>query len=626
MDFKQYKQLVSELTIGKKLPDAIYVHKSQVKSLPKVLTSLTVKAAEAFKIRGVSWNIVKFQKRDFKLSYLSYPDFDNYAYPALKRSHTVDLTKYGMKTSDYAKSKNPPILHRKETFVSEDYPHAALFREITAEGEAIGLYENVRSIGFKNNWERLISNKGYLLDETGRLQPKADEPVVEAATDFDGDVKRHKTAIARDQLSGPMKQLAKHGFLGGQWSILDYGCGRGDDINELEAHGIDCIGWDPVFAPEAERVSCDIVNLGYVLNVIEDREERTDTLKTAWQYADKMLIASVMVAGESVIRQFKPYKDGVITQINTFQKYYSQSEFRSYLETNLDGSAIAVGQGIFVLFKDADMEQDFLIARQQVKRDWQQLTQRQRREKVKKVDQTTIEKHQELFDDFWGTLLDLGRPPANEEFEYTDQLRRVAKSNKQAFEAALRYYGEETYQQAQSLRRDDLLLYFALGLFEKRQAYTNMPNGLKRDVKAFFDNYKTAIKVSTIALYSVGNPALIETKAIQAYETLQTGEFVERHSWIIHRSVIESLPVELRIYIGCGTQLYGDIDDFDLVKIHFTSGKVSLMRYDDWSKDMPLLVERVKIKLRELDIDFFDYGDEYESTPLENKAAYVAVK
>jgi len=157
MDFKQYKKLVSELTIGKKLPDAVYIHKSQVKSLPKVLTSLTVKAAEAFKIKGVSWNIVKFQKRDFKLSYLSYPDFDNYAYPALKRSHTVDLTKYGMKSSDYAKSKNPPILHRKETFVSEDYPHAALFREITAEGEAIGLYENVRSIGFKNNWERLIS-------------------------------------------------------------------------------------------------------------------------------------------------------------------------------------------------------------------------------------------------------------------------------------------------------------------------------------------------------------------------------------------------------------------------------------------------------------------------------------
>ena len=151
-----------------------------------------------------------------------------------------------------------------------------------------------------------------------------------------------------------------------------------------------------------------------------------------------------------------------------------------------------------------------------------------------------------------------------------------------------------------------------------------MPNGLKRDIKAFFDDYKTAIKVATMALYSVGDPNLIETKANEAYELLNTGEFLEGHSWIIHRSTIQSLPVELRIYIGCGTQLYGDIEEFELVKIHFTSGKVSLMRYDDWSKDTPMLVERVKIKLRELDIDFFDYGGEYESTPLENKNIFVS--
>lgn len=623
MDFKTYKEIVSSLTIGKKLPDAIYVHKSQLKQLPQKLGLLTIKGAEAFKITPASWNIVKFQKRDFKISFLNYPDFDKYAYPALKSSRTVDLTKYGVKLSDYSKSNNPPILHRKETFVADDYKHIDIFREITAEGEAIGLYENVRSIGFKKNWERLISNKGYYLDETGRLYPKADEPQKAIESDFDGDVKRHKTAIARDQLSAPMKLLAKHGFLDGQWSVLDYGCGRGDDIKELEAHGMDCIGWDPVFAPEAERVACDIVNLGYVLNVIEEREERTVTLKTAWEYADKMLIASVMVAGESVVRQFKPYKDGVITQINTFQKYYSQSEFRSYLESSLGSSAIAVGQGIFVLFKDADMEQSFLIARQQVKRDWQQLTQRVRPAKVKQVTATTIEKNQDLFDDFWSTILDLGRPPANDEFEFTDQLRRVAKSNKQAFDAALRHYGEDLYEQAKQLRQNDLLLYFALGLFDKRQAYTHMPNGLKRDVKAFFEDYKTAIKVATMALYSVGDPALIESKANEAYETLKIGEFVVGHSWIIHRAAIQSLPVELRIYVGCGTQLYGDIEEFDLVKIHFTSGKVSLMRYDDWSKDTPMLVERVKIKLRELDIDFFDYGDEYESTPLENKVDFV---
>ena len=75
----------------------------------------------------------------------------------------------------------------------------------------------------------------------------------------------------------------------------------------------------------------------------------------------------------------------------------------------------------------------------------------------------------------------------------------------------------------------------------------------------------------------------------------------------------------LRIYIGCAIQLYGDIEEMQLIKAHIRSGKVSLMRYKDWEKETPLLIERIKIKLRDQDIDFFDYVGEYEPTPLLNK-------
>ncbi len=54
-----------------------------------------------------------------------------------------------------------------------------------------------------------------------------------------------------------------------------------------------------------------------------------------------------MVAGESITRQFTPYKDGVITSRNTFQRYYTQSEFKAYLEGSLGETAIAAGQGVF---------------------------------------------------------------------------------------------------------------------------------------------------------------------------------------------------------------------------------------------------------------------------------------
>ena len=620
MDYQEYKGLVAQIKIGKQLPDSVYVHNSSLSGVPAKLVAITIKIADLLKIVDEAWNIVKFNKRDFKLSLLSYPAFDSYAYPALNHSFTIDLAKLSVREASYKDSTNPPILHRKETFVADDYPLREEFCGITAEGESIDLYENTRTIGFKQSWERLISRKGYFLDDIGRLQPKAATPIfIEPDPNAPIEIARHKTAIDRNHLSAPMQLLARHGYLNGDRSILDYGCGKGDDLTELEAHGIDCIGWDPAHRPDTDPIISDIVNLGFVLNVIEDRAERDLTLQRAWEYADQLLIVSVMVAGESIIRQFEPYKDGIITSINTFQKYYSQSEIRSYLETTIGQSAIAVGQGIFILFKDKLEEQMFLLKRQHVTRDWKQLTQRERRSASKDISTELIDKHQALFDDFWSTTLDLGRIPANSEFEHSEQLRRVAGSHLKAFHALNEQYGGSLFIKAQEARKNDLLVYFALGLFEKRQAYIQMPDSLKRDIKSFFQSITAAQEQARDILFSVGRPEVIQAACVEAQEQIQCGEYTDGHSFTFHKDFLNSLPPVLRIYIGCAIQLYGDIEEMQLIKAHIRSGKVSLMRYKDWEKETPLLIERIKIKLRDQDIDFFDYVGEYEPTPLLNK-------
>ena len=158
-----------------------------------------------------------------------------------------------------------------------------------------------------------------------------------------------------------MQTLAKNSYLNGDYTILDYGCGKGDDARELEAHGLDVAAWDPVHNPEGQLIASDLVNLGFVINVIEDITERSTTISRAFALANTLLVVSAMVAGESVTSQFTSYKDGVITSRNTFQKYYSQGELRSYLERTLDENAIAVGQGVFYIFKDKVREQDFFI-------------------------------------------------------------------------------------------------------------------------------------------------------------------------------------------------------------------------------------------------------------------------
>ena len=92
----------------------------------------------------------------------------------------------------------------------------------------------------------------------------------------------------------------------------------------------------------------------------------------------------------------------------------------------------------------------------------------------------------------------------------------------------------------------------------------------------------------------------------------------------LHVSLVEQLPPLLRIYVGCAAVLYGDYRNADLVKIHIGSGKVSLMRYDDFEgQPLPRMVERVKIKLREQDIDYFAYGEDYEPPFLFHKSRYI---
>lgn len=624
MEFRQFNNLVKEISTGKQLPDSVYVHESAIGAVPIVLSELVLKVANALEIPVDGWNILKFYKRDFKIAFLSYPGFEHDSYPALQHSYTVDLTKLSMRKSEYGKSDNPPILHRKETFVSETYPLRSVFESITQEGEAIGLYENSRSIGFRKNWDRLISNKGYFLDSKGRLKAKSDreDEHREDAIPIDEEIHRHKTAIDRNQLSQPMQILARHNYLDGNLSILDYGCGKGDDLRELEAHGIDAAGWDPVHYPAGLLVNSDIVNLGFVLNVIEDRDERIDTLKRAWEYTDKILIASVMVAGDSVISQFTPFKDGVITSRKTFQKYYAQSEFRSFLETCLSENAIAVGQGIFLLFKDKIEEQIFLLERQHIRRDWTQKTQRAINAREPGITKDIVDKHTELFTDYWETTLELGRIPANSEFEFSDQIRRITGSHNKAHKALLKHLGEDLFTEAQRRRKEDLLVYFALGLFEKRKPQTQMPESLKRDIKAFYSSYSVALEEAREALFAVGNPALIEESCLAAYKVLKCGELSEGHSYTFHKKYLGDLPSTLRIYIGCATQLYGDLEEIQLIKVHMNSGKVSLMGYKDWSTDTPLLVERIKIKMRDQEVDFFDYTGPFSPQPLINKQIF----
>ncbi|MCG9684862.1 DNA phosphorothioation-associated putative methyltransferase [Vibrio sp. Isolate23] len=620
MDFQSFKQLVKQIHIGKQLPDAVYLHRDAMSEIPPELRKFIPAVAQAVNLPDNQWNLIKLFKKEFRLSLLNYPTFYTDSYPALEQSLNVDLSKLSHKVTCYRSSENPPILHRKETMILPSSDHYELFTALTKEGVEAGLYENTRTIGFKQSWLNLIQKKGYRLVD-GRILK--DEPDALNDAQQEPGIDRHKTAIVRHELSGPMKTLAKQGYLDGRFSIFDYGCGRGDDLRELEAHGLDVLGWDPVFSPDNDKVNSDIVNLGFVLNVIEDQDERLEALLSAWELANKILVVSVMLANDSYIAQFQPYKDGVITTRNTFQKYYAQSEFKGYLERSLQEDAIAVAPGIFYIFKDKLEEQRYLQSKYQRHHTWHQLTSPQPIESKDKA-KLVISQNSTLFDDFWNVCLELGRVPANDEFNRSEEVRSLIGSHKKVFGLLQEMFDTKEFEKAEKRRKEDLLLYFTMGLFEKRKPYTQHPESLKRDIKALFDDYKTALNLAAELLFAIADTNLINTQCEKAHQQLPASLLNEGHSIILHRDYIDDLPLLLRVYVGAGLQMYGELDEeIDLVKVHITSGKLTLTAYDNFEHSVPFLVERIKIKMAEQDIDFFDYVNEKRRPPLLNKHLYM---
>jgi 2-polyprenyl-3-methyl-5-hydroxy-6-metoxy-1,4-benzoquinol methylase len=80
-----------------------------------------------------------------------------------------------------------------------------------------------------------------------------------------------KTAISRRSMSKPARILRDKGLLKGE--VLDYGCGKGKDVEALG-----CDGYDPTYAPDFPEGPYDTILCTYVLNVVSARAER-DILK-----------------------------------------------------------------------------------------------------------------------------------------------------------------------------------------------------------------------------------------------------------------------------------------------------------------------------------------------------------
>jgi len=614
----QYALLLRELPFGKHLPDSKYIHVCGLSLLPREYSELVEQAEKIASLTKRCFNVVKFHVNAKRVSLLSYPSFFDEGFPDLASSWTVDLEQLTAKARTYASEGNPPILHRKELLLPPDHPLQGVFSVLTRAAEEQGLLDDAKTIGRRAAWELKLGHLGLVVQgneliERTVSQEKSDEEIL-----------RHKTALVRYELSSPMQQLWRHGFLEGDYSVFDYGCGRGDDVGALKAQGIKAHGWDPHFQAESPKLKSDVVNLGFVLNVIEDLEERREALTGAWDLADKLLVVATILGGRSVFEKFRTYRDGVLTRNGTFQKYFRQAELREYCELQLGREPVVVAPGIVFIFKDDDTEQAFLAARELSRRPTVPLPRVGRvRPDPGARKPTRWEIHSELIGEFWACATELGRMPYADEFSRSEELRINVGSLKTVFRHCLADFGADFLQARKSMRMADRLVYLALNFFEQRRSFKQLPESVRRDVKAFWNSHNRAREEAKDLLFSIGSAEVIY-EACRAAEKQELGYLDGQKAFFFHSSVTPQLPAALRIYLGCAARIYGDFEGIDLIKLHIGSNKVSLMRYDDFSgRALPLLLERTKILLRAADYEVYLYGEEFPPPPLYLKGRYL---
>ena len=406
-----------------------------------------------------------------------------------------------------------------------------------------------------------------------------------------------------------MKRAISDGLVSPAVTLFDYGCGRGGDLELLGAQGISCSGWDPAFRSEVERSSADVVNLGFVINVIEKPAERAEALRKSWGLARSLLVVSAQVHVSSRGRTAVPYGDGVVTARSTFQKFFEQSELKAYIESELGTEAVPAEPGIFYVFRDEAARQQFIANRF-----------RRRLAAPRKLrSEVLYEENKELLDAFMEALAEYGRLPDPEEWSRTTEIAERFGSLNRAFGLVRRITGPEDWEQIAQKRREDLLVFLALARFRSRPPISTLPKSLQRDIRSFIGPYTKACREADELLFKAGDAAAID----EACKRSAIGKLLPDDLYV-HRDTLDSLEPLLRIYEGCGRAFLGEVEGANLIKIHRRTGKLSYLVYPDFEDDPhPALLRCVKLNLRTRQIDTYDYAQSANPPVLHRKETFL---
>ena len=405
-----------------------------------------------------------------------------------------------------------------------------------------------------------------------------------------------------------MARALDDGLVTAATSVLDYGCGRGGDVERLKRMGITCGGYDPTFFPHTPRKPADVVNLGFVVNVIEKPRERVQVLKRAWSLAEHVLVVSARLEDESKDFRGEHCGDGMLTGGGTFQKLYTQQSLRHWIETTLAKQSVAAAPGVFYVFREQQAEQAFLAARVH-----------RRALPSSQSSEVLFEQHQELLTPLIKFLSEHGRLPRAGELPEAANVVTALGSLKRAFSIIRRITGEERWDRIRLGRYEDLLVYLALSRFGRRPKLSHLPERLQYDIKDFFGSYKAGCDQADRLLFSIAESQRVEEACVAARVGKRTPDAL-----YVHRTAVGSLAPILRTLEGCARVLVGTIDEATIVKFHAGRPRISYLGYRAFDEDPhPALHFAYLVDVAGLRADYRDYEEVGNPPILHRKELFV---
>lgn len=425
------------------------------------------------------------------------------------------------------------------------------------------------------------------------------------------EIARHKTAISRTELSRPIKLALTDGLLTPDKTVFDYGCGLGDDLRFLNALGFQGAGWDPVHRPDQELCRAPVVNLGYVVNVIENPRERQEALRRAWTLAEQILIVSARLTLDGrALGDVQDYADGLITRRGTFQKFFEQQELRNWIDQTLEVAAVPAAPGVFYVFRAEEARAAFVASRFRRRLAAPRLTR----------SEAMYTEHEALLQPLMEFVGDRGRLPADDELASAPEISAVFGSLRRAFRVIAHVTDTAQWDEIAQERKQDLLIYLALSRFDGRPNFGRLPRALQQDVKAFFTTYKRACEGADELLFSLGRPGVVDNACNES----AIGKLTP-NALYVHASALETLSPLLRLFEGCARGYLGQVEGANIIKLHRDEPRISYLSYPAFEDDPhPALASSLTVHLQTFRVRYNEFQSRANPPILHRKELFLA--